>query len=168
MRSAPFSPTSRADEYVFVPRLSYNRVVRHLIARVQDEGTYRADTEVDTLQVLYTVHVQAGVDNTTLLTGLHRTRAERVPRRLDVVRNPVVDRLVVLLGVLEVLMDLARVVRLGGAVPGAHVDAHSEAVGVDLLRGADVDVLARRRGGRVEVRVVRGELTAEGCEGGSR
>ena len=76
--------------------------------------------------------------------------------------DPVVDRLVVILGVLDILMHLRRIVCVAGLVPGAHVDADGEAVGQELLRGPDVDVLAG--GGRVgvEVRVVGGELAAEG------
>ena len=125
--------------------------------------TYGADTEVDTLEVLSAVDTQALVDNTALLARLHRASTERVPGGLDVIRDPVVDGLVVLLGVLYVLDHLLRVVRFRGAVPGAHVDADGEAVGVDLLGRLDVDVAARRRGVGVEVRVVGGELATEGC-----
>ena len=43
-----------------------------------------------------------------------------------------------------------------------HVDADGKTVGVDLLRGPDVDVLARRGGSGVEARMMRGEFTTEG------
>ena len=62
-----------------------------------------------------------------------------MPYRLDVVCNPVFDRLV------DALVHLAGVVRLGHGVPGTHVDADRKAVGVALLGGVDVDV-PRRRG----------------------
>ena len=42
------------------------------------------------------------------------------------------------------------------------MDADGEAVGIDLLRGLDVDVAARRGRRGVEAWVVRGELAAEG------
>ena len=126
--------------------------------------TYRANTEVDALEVLRAVHVQAVVHHAALLARLHRARAERVPRRLDMVRNPVVDCLVVLGGVLDVLVHLRRVVHVAGLVPRAHVDADRQPVRVDLLRSPDVDVAARRGGVGVEARVVRRKLTAEGCE----
>ena len=128
----------------------------------REENTYGADTQVNTLEVRSTVNIETLIDNTTLLSGLHGASTERVPGGLDVVGNPVVDGLVVLLGVLDVLVDLAGIVGLAGSVPGTHVDADGEAVGQELLRGPDVDVLAR--GGRVgvEVRVVGGELAAEG------
>ena len=64
--------------------------------------------------------------------------------------------------VLDVLVHLRRVVRLAGAVPGAHVDADGQGVREQLLRGLDVDVVARRGRVGVELRVVRGELAAEG------
>ena len=70
----------------------------------------RADREVDALEVLRAVDVEALVDDTALLARLHRARAERVPSRLDVVRDPVVDRLVVLGRVLDVLVDLGSIV----------------------------------------------------------
>lgn len=87
--------------------------------------------------------------------------SETVPGGLDVVSDPVVNGLVVLLSVLDVLVDLGRIVRLAWTVPGAHVDADGEAVRKNLLRSLDVDVLAGSRRGRVEVRVVRSELPAE-------
>lgn len=68
--------------------------------------THWANTEVDTLEVGRAVHAEALVDHTALLARLHCARAERVPGRLDVVGNPVVDRLVVLLGVLDVIVYL--------------------------------------------------------------
>ena len=85
-----------------------------------------------------------------------------MPRRLNMVRNPVVDRLVIVLAILDILMDLRRIVCIARLVPGAHVDTDGEAIWQELLRGPDVDVLAG--GGRVgvEVRVVGGELAAEG------
>lgn len=134
--------------------------------------TDRADGEVDTLQVLGAVHAEALVDNTTLLARLHRAGTERVPSGLDVVGNPIVDRLVVLLGVLDVLVDLGWVVYVTWLVPRTcngyqsscprmerqqkrtHVDADGETVGENALGGLDVDVLARSRRRRVEVRVV--------------
>ena len=79
------------------------------------------------------------------------------------VRDPVVDRCIVLLRVLDVLVHLGRVVRLAGTVPRAPVDADGEPVREQLLRGPDVDITTRRGRGRVEVRVVRGKLAAEGC-----
>ena len=45
-----------------------------------------------------------------------------------------------------------------------HVDADGEAIGVDLLSSLDVDVLGSGGRRRVEARVVRRKLTAEGCE----
>lgn len=47
--------------------------------------THRADTEVDTFEVLRAVNAQALVNDTTPLTRLHRASTERVPRGLDVV-----------------------------------------------------------------------------------
>ena len=85
-----------------------------------------------------------------------------MPRRLNMICDPVIDRLVVLLGVDDILVDLGRVVRLRRTVPGTHVDTDSERVREELLRGPDVDVLAGGWGTGVEVRVVRGELTTEG------
>lgn len=81
--------------------------------------THRADTQVDTLEVLSTVDVETLVDNTALLSGLHSTGAERMPSSLNVVSDPIVDSLVVLLGVLDVLVDLVGVVWLRCAVPRA-------------------------------------------------
>ena len=86
-----------------------------------------------------------------------------MPRRLNVVCNPVVDRLVVLSGILDVFVDFGGVVRLGWAVPGAHVDTDGQAVREDLPSGLDVDVAARRRRVGVEMGVVGGELATEGC-----
>ena len=98
--------------------------------------THGADTEVDTLQILRAEHVQALVDNAALLARLHGASSERMPGRLDVVLiliqlplfksknfcsptcNPIVDRLVVLLGILDVFMDFLGVVRLARNVPG--------------------------------------------------
>ena len=47
--------------------------------------THRADTQVSTLQVLCTIDVEALVNDTTLLSRFHGTRAQTVPCRLDVV-----------------------------------------------------------------------------------
>lgn len=88
-------------------------------------------------------------------------RTQRVPGRLDVISDPVVDRLVVLLGVHDIIMHLLRIVRVAGLVPRAHVDPDRQAVREKLLCGLKVDVVARRGRVRVEVRVMRGELTAE-------
>lgn len=88
------------------------------------------------------------------ITGKLTACSKTVPGGLDVVGDPVVDGLIVLLGVFDVLVNLGRVVRLTRAVPGAHVDADGEAVRKNLLRSLDVDVLAGSRRGRVEVRVV--------------
>ena len=103
------------------------------------------------------------LDDAALLARLHRARPERVPRRLDVVRDPVVDRLVVRGRVLDVLVHLRRVVRLRGGVPRAHVDAHRQPVREQPLRGLQVDVASGCWGVRVEARVVRGQLAAECC-----
>ena len=78
------------------------------------------------------------------------------------VSNPIVDGLVVVLGIGDVLVHLRRVERLSGAVPGTHVNARREGTRKDLASGLDVDVLRRGGRARVEVRVMRGELAAEG------
>ena len=99
------------------------------------------------------------------------------------VGDPIVDGLVVLLRVVDVLVHLVRVVLLTRLVPSTwtgtktesggnemrdgvrvhtHVDTDGEAIRVDLLRGLDVDVAARRGRRGVEAWVVRGELAAEG------
>ena len=85
-----------------------------------------------------------------------------MPRRLNMVRDPVVNRLVIVLAILDILMHLRRIVRVAGLVPGAHVDADGEAVREQLLRRLDVDVASIRRRVGVEARVVRGELATEG------
>jgi hypothetical protein len=123
-----------------------------------------ADREVDALEILRAEDVEALVDNTALLAGFHRAGAERVPGGLDVVGDPVVNRLVVLRSVGDVLVHLVGVVRLGGNVPGTHMDADGETVGVDLLGGLNIDVLRRGRRRRVEARVMRGELATVRCE----
>ena len=79
--------------------------------------TYGADTEVDTLEVLSAVDTQALVDNTALLARLHRASTERVPGGLDVISDPVVDRRIVLRRVLDVIVDLGRIVHITGLVP---------------------------------------------------
>jgi membrane-bound ClpP family serine protease len=84
----------------------------------QPKEAYGADTQVDTLEVLSTVDVQTSVDNTTLLSRLHRASTERVPSCLNVIGDPVVDGLVVLLGVLDVFVDLVSIVGLRWTVPG--------------------------------------------------
>ena len=76
--------------------------------------------------------------------------------------NPVVDGLIVLFGVYDIIVDFVRVIRLAGFVPCAHVDTDSEAVRQQLLRGLDVNVFGCRRGGGMEVRVVRSKLATVG------
>lgn len=144
--------------------------------------THRADTQVDTLEVLGTVDVETLVDDTALLSRLHGASAEGVPGGLDMVGDPVVDGLVVLFGVLDGVVHLVGIVGLRGTVPCTydtieseaatqlatktsltHVDANSEAVRVDLLRSLDVDVAASSWGAGVEVRVMRSQLATEGC-----
>ena len=85
-----------------------------------------------------------------------------MPKPDQLTRNPVINGLVVLRGVLDVLVYLARVIWLRRPVPCTHVDTDSQAVRVNLLRGLDVDVTARCRRAGMEVWVVRGELAAEG------
>ena len=77
------------------------------------------------------------------------------------VRDPIVDSLIVLLRVLDIFMDLRGIVGLARAVPCAHMNTDSKAIGEDLLRSLDIDIQARRGRGRVEVWMVGGELTTE-------
>lgn len=60
----------------------YEYVYRHGYRRGM---TYRADTQVDTLQVLRAVDAETFVNDTALLTRFHGAGTERVPCRLDVV-----------------------------------------------------------------------------------
>ena len=76
--------------------------------------------------------------------------------------NPVVDSLIVLFGIYDIIVDFVRVIRFAGFVPCAHVNTDSEAVRQQLLRGLDVNVSGCRRGGRMEVRVMRSKLATEG------
>lgn len=92
--------------------------------------------------------------------------------------NPVVDGLIVLLGVNDILVDLGGVVGLARNVPGTwrdnldayscenkcrctHVDAYGKAVGVDLLSSLNIDVFGGGWRCRVEAWVMRSEFTAE-------
>ena len=47
--------------------------------------THGADTQVNTLEILSTVDVETLVNDTTLLTRLHRTRSQTVPGGLNVI-----------------------------------------------------------------------------------
>ena len=85
-----------------------------------------------------------------------------MPEPDQLTRNPVINGLVVLRGVFDVLVYLARVIWLRRPVPCAHVDADGEAVREQLLRRLDVDVASSRWRVGVEARVVRGELATEG------
>ena len=97
------------------------------------------------------------------------------------VSNPIVDGLVVVLGVLDVFVDLLRVVLISrptrrsasrsqdnflvcSLVPSAHVDNDGQAIGEDSLSRFDVDIVAgsRRRG--VEARVVGRKFATVCCE----
>lgn len=77
--------------------------------------------------------------------------------------NPVVNCLIILLGVLDVVMNFARVIRFTGSVPCAHVNTDSETLGKQLLCGLDVNVLGCSRGSGMEVRVVRSKLATDSC-----
>ena len=54
------------------------------ILRITNE-TYRADTQVDALQVLSAKDAEALVDDTTLLARLHGASTERMPSCLNMV-----------------------------------------------------------------------------------
>ena len=89
---------------------------------------------------------------------------------------PVIDGLVVFLSILDILVDLLGVVRLGWLVPCAcnsskatgrydgriklltHVDSNSEAVRVELLSSFDIDITSSGGRGGVEARMVRSQL----------
>ena len=120
-----------------------------------------ANTQVDTLEISGTIDVETWVDDTTLFSWLHCTSTERVPGGLDVIRDPVVDGLVIIFGVLDVLVHLGSIVRVSGLVPGTHMNANSETVRVDLLRCPDIDILGGSRRRRVEPRMMRCEFTTE-------
>ena len=77
-------------------------------------------------------------------------------------RDPIVDGLIVLFGVFDFIVDFVRVIRFTGFVPCAHVNADSESVRQQLLRGLDVNVLGCRGGSGMEVRMVRSKLATEG------
>ena len=49
-----------------------------------ESDTHGADTKISTFKVLSTIDVKAFVNNTTLLTGFHRTGTETVPGSLAV------------------------------------------------------------------------------------
>lgn len=80
-------------------------------------NTYWADTQVNTLEVLRAIDVETLVDDTTLLTRLHSACSQGMPCSLDVVSNPIVNRLVILLSVLDIFVDLAGVERFTGCMP---------------------------------------------------
>ena len=84
-----------------------------------------------------------------------------MPEPDQLTRNPIINGLVVLRGVLDVLVYLARVIWLRRPVPCTHVDADSQAIRQQLLRSLDVDISACGRRCRVEVGVVRGEFATE-------
>ena len=112
--------------------------------------------------------------------GFHAILTERVPCRLDVVCNPVIDGLVILLRVHDIFVDLRGVVRLAGDVPGTyaslntstggkiqrhtHMDTNGKAIGVDLLSSLDIDILSRGRRCRVEAWMMRSELATVRCK----
>ena len=115
----------------------------------QDYFSYGADRQVGDLEILCAMYVETSVDDTTLLPRLHGCdRAEvrlvtlkvdqkiklaastqAVPGCLHMISDPIIDGLVVFLGILDILMDLRRIVRLAWFVPGTHVNADSEAIG---------------------------------------
>jgi len=122
----------------------------------------RADAQVDAFKVLSTEHVEATIDDATFLPWLHSASTERMPSRLDVVSDPVVDGFVIFSRVLDVLMDFGLVIGLSRPVPGAHVNSDCEPGGQKLLGRLDVDIAGSGRRSWMEVRVVGGELATEG------
>ena len=84
-----------------------------------------------------------------------------MPEPDQLTRNPVINGLVVLRGVLDVLVHLGSIVRVSGLVPGTHMNANSETIRVDLLRCPDIDILGGSRRRRVEPRMMRCEFTTE-------
>lgn len=81
-RSAPFSPQRRADEYVFWILFSFHG------KRSSWKTTYCSQIigtqgEIHNLKILSPVHIESGIQNTTLSAGLHCACSQRMPRRLD-------------------------------------------------------------------------------------
>ena len=76
--------------------------------------------------------------------------------------DPVVDGHIVLFGVFDIIVDFVGVIRFPGFVPCTHVNADSEAVRKQLLRGLDINVLGGSGGSGMEVGVVRSKLATEG------
>lgn len=89
-------------------------------------------------------------------------RSQTMPGSLNMVRDPVVDSLIILLRVLDVLVDLRGIKGFSGAMPGTHVNADGESIRKNLLRGLDINIPACGRRGRVEVWMMGGELATEG------
>jgi len=120
-----------------------------------------ADTQVNDLEILSAENVETPINDASFFPWLHGARSQAVPGGLDMVGDPVVDGLVVFLGILDILVNLAGVVGIAWLVPSAHVDSNGESVGENALRGLDVKIFRRRGRCRVEARVVGSQFTAE-------
>lgn len=78
-------------------------------------------------------------------------------------RNPIINRLVVFFCVLDIFVYLGSIVGFRGLVPGTHVNTDGKAIREELLCGLDIDVLRNSWRRRMEMGVMRGQLTTEGC-----
>jgi len=88
-----------------------------------------ADTQVNDLEVLSAENVETPINDTSFFPRLHGARSQAVPGGLDMVGDPVVDGLVVFLGILDILVNLAGVVGIAWLVPSAHVDSEVNPLG---------------------------------------
>ena len=83
------------------------------------------------------------VVSTWSVSGAEMRYSREVQVKKVQTRNPIIDSLVVIFGVLDILVDFAGVEWLRRAVPSTHVNTNSQRVREELFGGLDVDVPSR-------------------------